>query len=86
MAIEIIHATPTGAANDPAYDVSADAWNEAHNITVGASRLVGRYAATPGAAQEVSIGTGLALDSGTGVLSATALSAAKVGARVAGGV
>ena len=38
---------------------------------VAGSRLLGRYAAGSGTAQEISIGSGLALDSGTGVLSAT---------------
>jgi hypothetical protein len=34
-------------------------------------RLIGRYSASGGVAQEVTIGSGLTLDSGTGVLSAT---------------
>lgn len=36
------------------------------------ARLLGRYTASTGVVQEISIGTGLALDAGTGVLSATA--------------
>jgi len=35
------------------------------------ARLLGRYTASTGSAQEISIGTGLALDAGTGILSST---------------
>lgn len=39
---------------------------------VTASRLLGRYAATNGDAQEITLGSGLSLDTSTGVLTATA--------------
>lgn len=43
-------------------------WNEEHDLVVGANKLLGRYDAADGAAQEVSVGAGLSLNSSTGVL------------------
>lgn len=34
-------------------------WNDTHDLTLAASKLLGRYAGTDGAAQEVGLGTGL---------------------------
>lgn len=42
-------------------------WNEEHTLTLAAARLVGRYSSGAGAAEEVSVGTGLQL-TGAGVL------------------
>jgi len=51
-------------------------WNEEHVLTLGASKILGRYTGTTGAAQEITPSTGLTLDSGTGNLTVdnTALS------------
>jgi len=46
-------------------------WNEEHVLTLGASKILGRYTGTTGAAQEITPSTGLNLDSGTGNLTVT---------------
>jgi hypothetical protein len=51
--------------------ISNNAVTYAKMQDVTASRLLGRYSAANGDPQEISIGTGLTLDSATGVLSAT---------------
>lgn len=40
-------------------------WNDEHDLTMAADRLIGRTTAGPGAAEEISVGTGLTLASGT---------------------
>lgn len=88
MAISITHTTVATGTNDPGSQISKDAWNESHTITLGASRILGRYTGSSGAVQEISIGSGLNLDSGTGALSCTVsgLSQGQAGARALGGV
>lgn len=70
MAIEVKHTTQATGADAGNGEIRKAQWNEAHTINAGAGKLVGRYAATDGAVQEVSVGAGLALNSSTGVLSA----------------
>src|SRR6478736_380319 len=43
-------------------------WNDEHNLLLATKKLVGRYAATDGPAQEITLGDGLALDTTTGKL------------------
>jgi hypothetical protein len=49
---------------------AAVTYSKIQNVT--ASRLLGRYTASSGSTQEITIGSGLSLDSSTGILSATA--------------
>lgn len=46
---------------------------------VGSQRLLGRYSGTSGATQEISLGSGLALDSSTGIMTASGSSNASSG-------
>ena len=43
-------------------------WNDDHDLTLAASRILGRHTASNGAAEEISVGSGLSLDAATGVL------------------
>lgn len=43
-------------------------WNDDHDLTLAASRLLGRYTASNGAAQEITVGSGLSLNASTGEL------------------
>lgn len=68
MAIQVIHttvATGTDAGNG---QIAKAQWNEAHTMTAAAGKIVGRYAGTSGAVQEVTPRVGLALNSSTGNL------------------
>ena len=50
-------------------------WNDEHDITLAASRLLGRHSGTGGAAQEISLGSGLTFNSGVLDIDFTVLSA-----------
>lgn len=66
MAIEIKH--PFQSAKSDGADntvVQPSDWNAAHNITLAASRLLGRATASAGAAEEISLAGGLAFDPAT---------------------
>jgi hypothetical protein len=71
MAIEVKHATQAVGTDAGNGEIRKAQWNEGHSINLAASRLLGRFSATDGAAQEISVGSGLTLDSSTGVLSAS---------------
>lgn len=45
-------------------------WNAEHSITMASGKLLGRYSASTGAVEEITISTGLSLD-GSGNLTAT---------------
>ena len=73
----VVFASPSnGSSGAPAFRALVAADLPQHAISkidsAAGARLFGRYAATAGAGQEITIGTGLSLDSGTGALSATA--------------
>lgn len=40
-------------------------WNAEHDLTIGTGKLVGRTTAGTGAAEEISVGSGLSLSAGT---------------------
>lgn len=46
-------------------------WNAEHNLTLATSRLIGRTTAGTGAAEEISVGTGLSLSAGSLTVGAT---------------
>lgn len=48
-------------------------WNDEHDITLAASKLLGRATASTGAAEEVTVGTSLSLDAATQTLRRAAL-------------
>lgn len=68
MAIEVKHATQAVGTDAGNGEIRKTQWNEAHTITLAASRLLGRYAATAGAAQEITLGSGFSLNTSTGVM------------------
>lgn len=70
MAISLKHATQAVGTDAGNGEIRKTQWNEDHALTLAAGKLVGRYSGTSGAAQEITVGTGLALDSSTGNLSA----------------
>jgi hypothetical protein len=75
MAIQIKHAFQSAKSDgaDPTL-IQPSYWNAALNFTMATARLVGRSTAGSGAAEEISIGTGLSLSGGvlTNTVSATA--------------
>lgn len=71
MTIQVVHATQAVGTDAGNGEIRKAQWNEAHAITAASGKLVGRYAATDGAVQEITIGSGLSLNSSTGVLSAS---------------
>jgi len=66
MAISITHNKVTAKSNDPAYDVSADAWNEAHVVT-GAVEGSGTTNTVPKFTGTNAIGNSNITDDGTTV-------------------
>lgn len=84
--ISLTHTTVVTTPNDPAKEVSSDAWNAEHQLVMDAGYLVGRAPGSPtsGPAQQITVGSGLSL-SAAGELEATAgsgLTQAQVLARV----
>lgn len=69
MALSFKHAF-TSAKSDGADTtlVQPSNWNAEHVLTAATQTLVGRYAGTDGAVQEITPGSGLTLNSSTGVL------------------
>lgn len=71
MAVSLKHnytATGTDAGNG---EVGKTQWNAEHDITMASGKLLGRYSASTGAVQEITISTGLSMD-GSGNLTASA--------------
>ena len=72
MAVSLTHttvATGTDAGNG---EVAKAEWNEAHTLSMATARLLGRTTGGAGAAEEISVGSGLSLSAGS--LSATSSS------------
>lgn len=59
-------------------------WNDEHNITLAASRLLGRSSATAGAMEEISLGAGLAFSGSTLTSPADATKVNKAGDTMTG--
>lgn len=66
MAVNVTHTTPADGSFSA---TGAAAWNASHSVTLDSGKLLGRSTAGTGAAEEIAVGTGLSLSSGT--LSAT---------------
>lgn len=66
MTIALTHATTATGTNDSSKQISKDAWNEAHTITMATGRVLGRTTAGGGAVEELTTippnlgGTGVA--------------------------
>lgn len=66
MAISLKHAFTSGKADGPDSTlVQPSNWNAEHTLTLATNRLVGRTTAGTGAAEEISVGTGLSLSATT---------------------
>lgn len=71
MAISLKHAFSSAKSDGTdATLVQPSNWNAEHTLTMATARLIGRTTSGTGAAEEIAVGTGLSLSSGT--LSATA--------------
>lgn len=66
MAVNVTHTTP---ADGTFSATGAAAWNASHSVVLDSGKLLGRSTAGTGAAEEISVGSGLSLSAGT--LSAT---------------
>jgi hypothetical protein len=65
MAIEIKHATVAVGTNAGNGEIAKQQWNESHAINMASNKLLGRSTAGTGVAEEISIGNGLSLATGT---------------------
>ena len=65
MAIEIKHATVAVGTNAGNGEIAKQQWNESHAINMASNKLLGRSTAGTGVAEEISIGNGLLLATGT---------------------
>jgi hypothetical protein len=65
MAIQVIHTTVAVGTDAGNGEIRKAQWNEDHTISMATARLLGRSTAGTGAAEEISIGSGLSLSSGT---------------------
>lgn len=70
MAVSLKHSFQSSVPDDGNTTlVQPSNWNAEHDLTMATSRLLGRTTAGTGAAEEISVGSGLSLSAGT--LSAT---------------
>jgi hypothetical protein len=53
MAIAVTHNVVVATANDAGYEVSKNAWNDGHALSMATSRVLGRTTAGTGAAEEL---------------------------------
>jgi hypothetical protein len=80
MAVSLTHTTVAVGTNAGNGEIAKEEWNEEHTLTMGTGKLLGRSTSGTGAAEEISVGTGLSLSAGT--LSATATGGASLGESV----
>lgn len=72
MAISLKHNFQSAVADEGDTSlVRPSNWNAEHDLTLATSRLVGRTTAGTGSAEEISVGTGLSLSSGSLAVSST---------------
>ena len=72
MAISLKHNFQSSVADEGDTSlVRPSNWNAEHDLTLATSRLVGRTTAGTGSAEEISVGTGLSLSSGSLAVSST---------------
>jgi hypothetical protein len=69
MAISLKHTTQAAGTDAGNGEIRKAQWNEEHALTMATGKLLGRSTASPGAAEEITPGSGLTL--ANGVLSAT---------------
>ena len=73
MALSVTHKKTSAIADDPAAvaagEIVPSDWNDTHDISMTTGKLLGRSTTGTGAAEEISIGSGLSLSGG--VLTAT---------------
>lgn len=65
MAIEVKHATQATGTDAGNGEIAKAEWNEAHAINMATDRLLGRTTASAGPVEEITVGGGLSLASGT---------------------
>jgi hypothetical protein len=65
MTIEVKHTTQAAGTDAGNGEIRKAQWNESHTINMATAKLLGRSTAGTGAAEEISIGSGLSLTSGT---------------------
>jgi hypothetical protein len=65
MTIEVKHTTQAAGTDAGNGEIRKAQWNESHTINMATAKLLGRSTAGTGAAEEISIGSGLSLASGT---------------------
>lgn len=65
MAIQVIHTTQATGTDAGNGEIRKAQWNEAHTFSMDSGKLLGRSTAGTGTAEEITIGSGLLLTSGT---------------------
>ena len=64
MAIEVKHSTQAAGTDAGNGEIRKAQWNESHTLNMASASLLGRSTAGAGAAEEISIGSGLSLSAG----------------------
>ena len=64
MAIEVKHTTQAVGTDAGNGEIRKAQWNESHTLNMASASLLGRSTAGAGAAEEISIGSGLSLSAG----------------------
>lgn len=65
MAVSLKHATQATGTDAGNGEIGKTQWNEEHALLIGTGKLVGRTTAGDGAAEEISVGSGLSLAGGS---------------------
>lgn len=65
MAVSLKHTTQAVGTDAGNGEIGKNQWNEEHTLTLATGKLLGRSTAGDGAAEEVSVGTGLTLAAGS---------------------
>jgi hypothetical protein len=65
VAISLKHTTQAAGTDAGNGEIRKAQWNEEHTLTLATNRLLGRTTAGTGAAEEISVGTGLTLSAGS---------------------
>ncbi len=64
MTISLKHKTQAAGTDAGNGEIAKTEWNEEHDLTMATARLLGRTTAGDGAAEEISVGSGLSLSGG----------------------
>lgn len=65
MAVSLTHTTQAVGTDAGNGEIGKTQWNEEHTLTLGTGKLLGRSTAGTGAAEEITVGTGLSLSGGS---------------------